>query len=142
MKKSLMTLAAVVISSMAMAQSGQECYDKAKECYNNKNFEEAVKWARKGVEQGDAGSQTALGVFYLSGHGVSQDFKEAMKWFRKAAEQGDADALCMLAIYYYTGQGVEKNLTEGIELMRKAAEQGNLQAQRLQQGIWVIRPIL
>ena len=112
-----MTLAAVVISSMAMAQSGQECYDKAKECYNNKNFEEAVKWARKGVEQGDAGSQTALGVFYLSGHGVPQDFKEAMNWFQKAAEQGEAMAQTRIGYYYINN----KDFAEALKWFRKAA---------------------
>ena len=83
-----------------------------------------------------------MGVFYEKGDGVTQDYAESAKWYRKAADQGYIDAICMLGACYYEGRGVEKNMTEGIELMRKAAEQGNLQAQRLQQGIWVIRPIL
>ena len=56
------------------------------------DYEEAVKWLRKAVEQGDAGGQRNLGVMYANGHGVPQDYEEAVKWYRKAAEQGDAEA--------------------------------------------------
>jgi TPR repeat protein len=56
------------------------------------NHQEALKWFRKGAEQGFALAQYNLGVMYHNGQGVAQNHEEAVKWYRKAAEQGYADA--------------------------------------------------
>ena len=87
MKKMMMMAVALTVCSMAMAQSGQECYEKAKECVFSNKLTEAVEWSRKGTDQGDADSQNILGYLYMTGGGVAQDFAEAMKWFRLAAEK-------------------------------------------------------
>ena len=56
------------------------------------SYEEAVKWFRKGAEQGDADSQHYLGLCYYGGEGVEQSYEEAVKWFRKADEEGHEGA--------------------------------------------------
>lgn len=86
MKKVLLTAVAITVCSMAMAQSGQECYEKSKECFFSNKLTEAVEWARKGAEQGNADSQNTLGFLYMTGNGVAQDEAEAEKWFRMAEE--------------------------------------------------------
>ena len=53
---------------------------------------EAVKWYRKGAEQGDAKAQSNLGVCYERGDGVAKYEVEAYKWDRLAATQGDTKA--------------------------------------------------
>ena len=53
---------------------------------------EAVKWYRKGAEQGDAKAQSTLGVCYERGDGVAKYEVEAYKWDRLAATQGDTKA--------------------------------------------------
>ena len=65
---------------------------------------EALKWWRKGAEQGNADAQYNLGMIYLHGWlsvlsprteyppGFTSHNAEAVKWFRKAADQGFADA--------------------------------------------------
>ena len=70
---------AVMICSTLMAQSAEECYNKGKEYFNNKNYTEAVKWFRKAAEQGLADAQFALGACYQSGTGVTQNIAEAKK---------------------------------------------------------------
>ena len=49
--------------------------------------EEAIKWSRKAVEQGDRGAQNMLGVCYENGIQVSQDYEEAAKWYEKAGNE-------------------------------------------------------
>ena len=71
---------------MAMAQSGQECYEKSKECFFSNKLTEAVEWARKGAEQGHPQAQYNLGIYYKEGRGVAKDEAEAEKWFRMAEE--------------------------------------------------------
>ena len=61
-----------------------------------KDEEEAIKWYRKAVEQGNAYGQCYLGDCYLRGQGVAKDKAEAVKWFRRAAEQVDKDAISAL----------------------------------------------
>jgi TPR repeat protein len=42
--------------------------------------------------QGYAKGETALGLMYGAGKGVSQDYSKAVYWLKKAAEQGYAPA--------------------------------------------------
>ena len=88
----------------------------------------AVKWYRKGAEQGDAKAQNNLGVMYGNGYGVTQDDAEAAKWYRKAAKQGHADAEFNLALMYDMGWGGTQDYAEVVRLYRKAAEQGDADA--------------
>ena len=44
----------------------------------------ALEWFRKAAEQGDAFSQSHLGIKYASGEGVLKNEKEAVSWMRKA----------------------------------------------------------
>lgn len=49
---------------------------------------EAVKWYRKGAEQGDAKAQYNLGICYREGQGVAQDEVQAFKWMLPSGAQG------------------------------------------------------
>ncbi len=70
----------------------------------------AVKWAKKAADQGDAQSQYNVGIAYWNGDGVTQDKVEAVMWFKKAVEQGYAKAKCALGKAYLLGEGgVKKN---------------------------------
>lgn len=92
--------------------------------------EEATKWLKKAVEQGNAYAQYRMGNLYANGlMGFLKDDKEAVKWYIKAAEQGDTDAQHRLAIGYYFGEGVLEDKKEAVKLFRKAAEQGHKASQ-------------
>jgi tetratricopeptide (TPR) repeat protein len=62
-----------------------------------KSVSEAVKWWRKGADQGNAWAQSNLGAMYATGNGVARDTAEAMRWYRKAAEAGNEGGLNNLA---------------------------------------------
>ncbi len=101
---------------------------RGEDFYNGRNgypqdYTEAVKWFRKGAEQGSAVAQCNLGSMYYNGTGVHQDYTEAVKCIRKAAEQGDARAQCNLSVMFGNGHGVPKDYAEAVKWCRKAAEQ-------------------
>jgi TPR repeat protein len=95
-----------------------------------KDEAEAAKWYRKAADQGDANSQTLLGVMYAVGRGVPKDEAEAVKWYRKAADQEDAKAQTLLGLMYETGLGVPKDKTEAYKWYLLAGAQGNEQAKK------------
>ena len=90
---------------------------------------------KKAAEQGDAGAQFSLGLWYALGtvKGVPKNHVEAAKWYRKAAEQGHAEAQIFLGLMYMKKKniGVPKDHTEAAKWFRKAAEQGKPYAQYL-----------
>ena len=55
-------------------------------------YVEAMKWYRLGAAQGDLVAQTAIGVAYLLGAGVSQDHVTAYAWLSVATAQLDTEA--------------------------------------------------
>ena len=71
-----------------------------------RNYAEALRWARLAAEQGNAGGRTVLGMAYHSGNGVARDPAEAARWLRPAAEQGNASAQTVLGLLYLQGDGV------------------------------------
>jgi hypothetical protein len=109
--------------------SPQELYEKGETCWENEDYEAAVKWYLKSAEQGYAEAQHDLGYCYQEGVGISHDSKEAVKWYRKAAEQGFVEAQFELALCYVNGDGVPKDDAESIRWYYKAAEQGHAIAQ-------------
>lgn len=81
----------------------------------------------KAAENGDAGSQFQLGMFYASGHGVKASDNMAVHWFEKAAKQGHPEAM------YELGKHLSVRChavsPDAFEWFRKAAELGCAKAQ-------------
>ena len=102
----------------------QQMYNKGREHYKNRNYEEAVKWYRKAAEQGYALAQYYLGSCYEEGQGVAQDDVEAVKWYRMAAEQGHVDSQSSLGSSY-----IIKDYQEAFKWYRMAAEQRHADSQ-------------
>ena len=118
-----------------------------------KDYQEALKWYRKAVDQGNSRAQYNLGLMYIYGLGVAKDRAEARKWFQKAADQGHKDAESQLRELgvvsfspsspasvvdyakkgdaYYYGDGVPRNYEEAVKWYKMAAEQGDASAQSL-----------
>jgi TPR repeat protein len=88
----------------------------------DENEKEAVKWFEKAAKQGDAISQTRLGLILWKSGGKKG---KAIEWFEKSAEQGEKHA------QLYLGEISEKmfNTTEAIKWYKQAAEQGMATAQ-------------
>ena len=77
------------------------------------------------TDDGYAGAQYYMGLYYERGYSVQKDFAEAIKWYRKAADQDQTDAQFRLGVCYYIGEGVDKSTEEAIKYCRKAAEKGH-----------------
>ena len=103
MKKLTIALAFLMTFSLpVMAQD----FQKGLAAFNAGDYATALKEWTPLAEAGDAYTQHALGLGYLSGTGVPQDYAEAVKWLRLAAEQGHARAQLNLGRIHEEGQGV------------------------------------
>ena len=132
--KKIMLLLFVLLPTIAVAQTAEECFEKGKKSYESKDYAEAYKWFKKAADQGNAKGQNGLGLLYEDGNGVTKDINEAVKWYRKSAEQGYAIAQNNLGYLYFNGRGVDKDYAEAQKWIRKAADKGNrgAKAQRFQ----------
>lgn len=59
----------------------------------------AVKWFKKGAEQGDGFSQAMLGFAYSGGFGIEQDLDKAVEWWTKGRWNGDRLASSYLQVH-------------------------------------------
>lgn len=97
--------------------------------YELGNYDEALRWFKKGAEKNLSDAQYGLASLYNSGRGVDKDYQQAFKWSLKAAEQGYPDAQFSLGVMYKNGDGVEQDMNKAMEWYRKAADQGLAKAQ-------------
>ncbi|KAK5820679.1 hypothetical protein F5H01DRAFT_411899, partial [Linnemannia elongata] len=73
------------------------------------DYQAAMDWYFKAVEQGDAAGQHRVGGLYAKGFGVPQNYATAMDWYLRAADQGHADSQCNIGFLYNNGRGVPQD---------------------------------
>jgi TPR repeat protein len=95
-----------------------------------RDYDEALKWLRRGVEHDERFSEEHLGEMYKHGWGVPRDDVEAVKWFRRSADQGYRGAQYSLALMLLAGRGVARDPAAAEELLSLAAEQEHSGARR------------
>ncbi|MGD9584849.1 MAG: tetratricopeptide repeat protein [Lysobacterales bacterium] len=83
----------------------------------------AVADLREGAELGLVWAQTALGLAYRNGDGVSQDNGLAMHWLEYAASQNEPEAMYQLSGIYAQGQAGKIKQMRALDLMQDAARQ-------------------
>ncbi|KAF9130649.1 hypothetical protein BGX30_013408, partial [Mortierella sp. GBA39] len=93
------------------------------------DYQAAMDWYLKAVEQGDAVGQQRVGALYDDGFGVPKNYSMAMIWYLKAAEQGYAIAQYSIGVLYNNGCGIPKDYAEAMEWYLKAAEGGHAGSQ-------------
>jgi TPR repeat protein len=86
---------------------------------------EAVRWYRLAADQGDAASETELGIAYALGRGVPRDYDAALRYFRLGAEQRFAKAQTDLGLMYLRGQGLPADIVEARKWFTLAAADGD-----------------
>ena len=89
---------------------------------NQKNKEEALKWARMGAEHGHIECQYFLGDAYNDGNGLKEDIDQAAYWYKKAADSGHKDACNKLAVIYHDKK---EDYEQALVYINKAAELGS-----------------
>lgn len=84
-----------------------------------KAYVKAIYWYQKAADQGHAGAQHKIGVFYAAGRmpdvGLfsAAAYKEAMRWYLLAAMQGNFNAASSLgSMYHYGSIGVTQDFAK------------------------------
>ncbi len=70
-------------------------------------------------------------IYFMGGHGVTQNYDKAFKLFKKAAALEDAMGQFYLGCCYYSGRGVEEDVSRGLTYWVLAARQDHEQAQEM-----------
>lgn len=100
-----------------------------------RSLTESIKWLQRAAEQGDIGSQFALGSRYMAGKGVKQDNAEAVKWMKRAAEQGDYVSQAALGGAYAQGLGVQQDHIEALKWLTIAQAKKSFMEKQIQTNI-------
>lgn len=83
-------------------------YEKYRESGDSKYYDEAVRWLKKGEEQGDEISLCRLGaIFYRNG-----SYSNALRCFEKAGSRMSSYSGLYIGLMYYHGRGVAKDYSE------------------------------
>ncbi|MBS6953126.1 MAG: sel1 repeat family protein [Enterocloster asparagiformis] len=101
-------------------------YSMVKEYQELKDYENANRWCRLGVENGDTSCMVSMGVVYLEGdQGLPMDQKEALRLFGLAAEGGNEYGYYNMGRCYYNGWGCSQDYRRAFELFSRASSMGH-----------------
>ncbi|KAF9112287.1 hypothetical protein BGX30_007335, partial [Mortierella sp. GBA39] len=76
------------------------------------DYQAAMDWYLKAVQQGDAAGQQRVGGLYDEGIDVSQNHLIAIEWYLKDAEQGYAEAQHSIGVLCNLGRGVSQDYSQ------------------------------
>jgi TPR repeat protein len=62
------------------------------------DYAQAMRWARRAADLGDAVAMNTVGLLHDNGQGVPQDNAEAIRWYERAAAAGSETAANNLRI--------------------------------------------
>ena len=98
-------------------------------CYRDgkgvaKDDAEAMKWAHRAADSGNAEAMDFVGFAYLRGAVVKRNPAIAIAYFKAAAGQS-AQAAFNLGQCYFGAQGTEQDIPKALEWWKKAAERGH-----------------
>ena len=123
--KLLATLAAILLSTSAIAQGTESLYRQGKSLYDAKNYKQAFPKLKAAAEKGHKKAQYRVGLCYDKGRGVAEDDAQAVAWYQKSAAQDYAKAQYQLGKCYKNGEGIAKDEKKAADLFMKAARQEN-----------------
>jgi uncharacterized protein len=123
-------------------EKGSAAHNIAVTYRENGKYRQAVRWFRRGAENGNDDDWIQLGIHLYWGIGVKADCATAAQLFRRASktpnisEADRDDANFYLGIAYFEGKGVKRSLARAIEHLERASRDGDHPAaQRLLQRI-------
>ena len=105
-------------------------YSMVVEYQRLKDYGNANRWCRIGMEAGDSSCIVSLGLVYLEGDkGLPMDEKEALRLFGLAAENGNEYGYYNMGRCYYNGWGCAQDYRQAVEYFKKARDLGVQQDQ-------------
>jgi TPR repeat protein len=111
--------AAVPLAIIELASA----YEKG--CGVKQNVEEAVRWWRKGAEQGDARCLYEMGRASELGLGVARDEDQAWIYLNKAADLKYPAAFTRIGTWHLQGKRGKASPVDAVAWFQKAADLGN-----------------
>lgn len=108
-------------------EHGQKCIHRIADCYDElKNYDEAIKWLRKGKEENERMSIFSLAYHYKIGKGVTKNYSTAIEYFKLCIIDGNGGSEYYIAeMYLEGGYGITANRTEAVSWYWKAANKGD-----------------
>ncbi len=103
-------------------------YQDGCDCEQRDEFKQAIQYYQRAAEHDHAKAITKLALFYLYGHGVSQDKQRAHHLFKQAANTDYSVAMYNLAHQFELGDGIEQNLEIALHWYERLAKQDDQQA--------------
>jgi TPR repeat protein len=87
-----------------------DMFSRGREAYRRGDFGTALRFFRRGADEGYAPAMSYLADMYGKGEGTPPDFVAARQWYEQAWERGaDKWAAYRLGLIYQNGLGVEKS---------------------------------
>lgn len=127
MKKTLLTISAILTAILSFAQGAEELNKESKDFLNKQDFKNAVPLIKSAAEKGSAEAQYNYGICFQQGIEMMKSDSMANTWFLKAANQGWKNAQFKMAYNYATGCGVTKNASQAFNWSVKCAEQQDVE---------------
>jgi TPR repeat protein len=87
-------------------------------------YGQAMHWAHRAADQGDAAAMDFIGWMFFTGTGVAHQPKLAAGYFAAAAETS-AQAAWNLGQCHFAAQGVPHDVAQALETWRQAADMGH-----------------
>ncbi len=92
--------------------------------YLKKDYQKALKWYQKSVNQDDKYGQYGLALMYYHGHGVKQNYKLSYQYNLMSAKQGLPIAIYNVGYMQYHGYGVKKNKKQALRWYKASGRKG------------------
>ena len=99
-------------------------YETAKKCYQDEQYEEAIRLLLESAQNGNIRAQNDLGVCYEK----TGDYLKAAFWYSVASMVGEDISTINLANYYLVGRGIAQNVNYALKLYQEVATKGNYNA--------------
>jgi len=111
----------------AQSKNNKKTRELAYFYFKQNNQKKYIYWIKKSAKQGNADSQSNLGLYYTRGwFGIKQNFDQANFWLKKAARSNNASALQQLGQNYFHGYGLKKDHKKAFFYFGQAAAQKNI----------------
>jgi TPR repeat protein len=127
MKRYIILIVVVLISSNVNSQSVEEINDESKRVISNQKFEEAIPLLQKAAKMGSPEAQYNLGICYQYGYGLEKNDSLATDCYKQAAKMGWKDAQYKMSYAYINGNGIEKSKKKAFEYALLCANQEDIE---------------
>jgi hypothetical protein len=121
---------ATMLFDRSAQQDAGELYYTARERYDSRDYDEAIRYFKLAAQKGDARACQWLSEIYSDGEIRDPDPKETVRWALVGAQLGDKEMQNYAGICYVTGIGVDVDFEQARHWLRLAANQGDKDAKK------------